>query len=50
MPLAHTNWHHCTNGQYLCTILDNSSRKILNAGEFDHETTKNALIILKKAC
>ncbi|MCL2134600.1 MAG: DDE-type integrase/transposase/recombinase [Candidatus Bathyarchaeota archaeon] len=50
LSLVHTDWHHCANGQYLCTILDDSSRKVLAAGEFDHETTKNALIVLKKAC
>ena len=46
----HTDWHHCANGKYLCTILDDSSRKVLAAGEFEAETTKNALIVLKKAC
>jgi putative transposase len=30
--------------------LDDSSRKILAAGEFEAETTKNALVVLKKAC
>ena len=46
----HTDWHHCASGKYLCTILDDSSRKVLAAGEFDHETTYNALLVLKKAC
>lgn len=30
-------------------MLDDASRKIVAAGEFDAETTKNALIVLKKA-
>jgi transposase InsO family protein len=30
--------------------LDDSSRKVLAAGEFDAETTKNALVVLRKAC
>jgi len=30
-------------------MLDDSSRKIVAAGEFEFETTKNALIVLKKA-
>jgi transposase InsO family protein len=48
--LVHTDWHHCTNRKYLCTILDDSSRKVLTASEFDAETTKNALVVLRKAC
>ncbi|MDR2720283.1 MAG: DDE-type integrase/transposase/recombinase [Nitrososphaerota archaeon] len=50
LSLVHTDWHHCANGAYLCTVLDDSSRKVLAAGEFEAETTKNALIVLKKAC
>jgi len=43
------DWHHCANGKYLCTVLDDSSRKVLAAGEFDNETTENAIIVLDKA-
>ncbi len=50
LSLVHTDWHHCENGKYLCAILDDASRKILAAGEFDNETTENALTVLKKAC
>jgi hypothetical protein len=46
--LIHTDWHHYTNGKYLCTILDVASRKTVAAGEFDNKATKNALIVLKK--
>jgi len=49
LSLVHTDWHHCANGKYLCTILDDSSRKVVAAGEFDAETTKNALEVLDKA-
>jgi len=49
LSLVHTDWHHCANGKYLCTILDDSSRKVLAAGEFEAETTHNALLVLKKA-
>ncbi|MCL2358997.1 DDE-type integrase/transposase/recombinase [Candidatus Bathycorpusculum sp.] len=49
LSMVHTDWHHCANGKYLCTILDDASRKIIAAGEFDNETTKNAIIVLKKA-
>ena len=30
-------------------MLDDSSRKIIAAGEFEAETTENAIIVLKKA-
>src|SRR5208337_3732844 len=49
LSLVHTDWHHCENGKYLCAVLDDASRKILAAGEFDNETTENAIAILKKA-
>jgi len=49
LSLIHTDWHHCKNGKYLCTMLDDASRKIVAAGEFEAETTKNALVVLKKA-
>jgi hypothetical protein len=46
---VHTDWHHCANGEYLCTILDDSSRRVIAAGEFDAETIKNAIVVLDKA-
>jgi putative transposase len=49
LSLVHTDWHHCANGKYLCTILDDSSRRVIAAGEFEAETTKNAIIFLDKA-
>ena len=48
LSLIHTDWHHCKNSKYLCTMLDDSSRKIVAADEFDAETTENALVVLKK--
>jgi putative transposase len=50
LSLVHTDYHYCENGKYLCAILDDASRKILAAGEFDNKTTQNALIVLKRAC
>jgi putative transposase len=49
LSLIHTDWHHCKNGKYLCTMLDDSSRKIIATGEFGAETTENVLIVLKQA-
>ena len=37
------------NSKYLCAVLDDASRKILEAGEFGNETTANAIVVLKKA-
>jgi putative transposase len=49
LSLVHTDYHYTKDGKYLCTILDDASRKILAAGEFDHKTTANALLVLKQA-
>ena len=49
LSAVHTDWHQCENGKYLCAILDDASRKILAAIEFDNATTKNAIEVLKRA-
>jgi hypothetical protein len=49
LSLVHTDYHYTSDGRYLCTILDDASRKVLAAGEFDHKTTWNALLVLKQA-
>ena len=49
LSLVHTDYHYTSDGRYLCTILDDASRKVLAAGEFDHKTTENALLVLKQA-
>ncbi len=49
LSLVHTDYHYTVDGRYLCTILDDASRKVLAAGEFDHKTTENALLVLKQA-
>jgi putative transposase len=49
LSLVHMDWHHCDNGKYLISVLDDASRKILAAGEFDNETTENSLTVLKQA-
>jgi transposase InsO family protein len=46
---VHTDYHYTSDGRYLCTILDDASRKVLAAGDFDHKTTENALFVLKQA-
>jgi len=49
LSLVHMDWHHCDNGKYLISFLDDASRKILAAEEFDNETTENSLTVLKQA-
>jgi len=49
LSLIHTDWHYNANGKYLCTMLDDASRKVIAAGEFEAETTQNALIVLEQA-
>jgi transposase InsO family protein len=49
LSLVHMDYHYCKDGRYLCTVLDDASRKVLAAGEFDYKTTQNALIVLKQA-
>ena len=50
LSLVHTDYHYCQDGRYFCTILDDASRKVLAAGEFDSKTTENALTVLNQAC
>ncbi|MDR2204477.1 MAG: hypothetical protein LBE76_09365 [Nitrososphaerota archaeon] len=47
--LVHTDYYYTVDGWYLCTILDDVSRKILAAGEFDYKTSENALFVLRQA-
>jgi transposase InsO family protein len=47
--LVYTDYHYIVDGRYLCTILDDASRKILAAGEFDYKTSENALFVLRQA-
>ena len=49
LSLVHMDYHYCKDGKYLCTVLDDASRKVLAAGEFDHKTSENALLVLKQA-
>jgi putative transposase len=52
LSLVHLDWHtsnHDGEKVYVCVVLDDSSRCILAGGEFDAETTDNALLLLKEA-
>jgi hypothetical protein len=45
------DWHtsKAVLGKHVCVVLDDSSRKVLSGGEFDSETSKNAIFLLKTA-
>jgi putative transposase len=50
--MVHLDWHtsiHNGKKVYVCVVLDDSSRRILAGGEFDAETTENALQLLREA-
>jgi putative transposase len=52
LSMVHLDWHtsiHDGKKVYVCAVLDDSSRRILAGGEFDAETTDNALHLLKEA-
>jgi putative transposase len=50
LSAVHMDWHESkVSGKQLCTVLDDASRKVLAAGEFDNATEENSLEVLKKA-
>ncbi len=52
LSMVHLDWHtsiHDGKKVYFCVVLDDSMRRILAGGEFDAETTDNALLLLKEA-
>jgi putative transposase len=50
LSAVHIDWHESkVNGKQLCTILDDASRKVLAAGEFDNATEENSLNVMKEA-
>ncbi|MDD2754222.1 MAG: DDE-type integrase/transposase/recombinase [Methanothrix sp.] len=52
LSMVHLDWHtsiHDGKKMYVCAVLDDSSRCILAGGEFNAETTDNALQLLKEA-
>jgi hypothetical protein len=50
--MVHLDWHtsiHDEKKAHVCVVLDDSTWRILAGGEFDAETTDNALQLLKEA-
>jgi len=46
MSAGHIDWHEGVNGLMLCAVLDDSSRKILAAGEYATINTKNSIEVV----
>jgi putative transposase len=50
LSAVHIDWHLSkVNGKQLCSIIDDASRKLLSAGEFDNATEENSLKVLNEA-
>jgi putative transposase len=51
LSAVHMDWHisKVVPGKHVCVVLDDSSRKILLGGEFNEETSENAILLLKVA-
>jgi len=51
LSAVHIDWHESKiiKGKQLCTILDDASRKVLAAGEFDNATEENSLKVMTEA-
>jgi putative transposase len=50
LSAVHIDWHKSkVNGKQLCSILDDASRKVLAAGEFDNATEENSLKVMTEA-
>lgn len=51
LSAVHIDWHESKiiKGKQLCTILDDASRKVLAAGEFDNATVESSLKVLTEA-
>jgi len=51
-PISNYMWHvdwTCHKGKWRCAIIDDKSRKIMIAGEFDNATEDNAIFLLYQA-
>ena len=50
LSAVHMDWHLSKlNGLYVCAVEDDASRMILAAGEFEHQTTENSILLLEGA-
>ncbi len=43
------DWHQNKHGKWICAVLDDSSRKILSAGEYDSRSAEASIELLNEA-
>jgi putative transposase len=48
LSAGHMDWHEPDNGQKVCVVLDDASRKILSGGEFGNATSENSVELVKE--
>lgn len=49
LSAVHLDWHEPEGGPKVCAVEDDSSRKILSGGEFEHATTENCIKLMDHA-
>ncbi|VUT28142.1 MAG: hypothetical protein SYNGOMJ08_00704 [Candidatus Syntrophoarchaeum sp. GoM_oil] len=49
LSAVHMDWYLHSNGEWICAVLDDASRMILAAWEFDHATADNSIKLLDEA-
>jgi len=43
------DWHQNKHGKWICAVLDDSSRKVLSAGEYDGRSAEASIELLDEA-
>ncbi len=49
LSAVHMDWHQNKHRQWVCAVLDDSSRKILSAGEYERRSAEHAIELLDEA-
>ncbi len=49
LSAVHMDWHQNKHGKWICAVLDDSSRKILSAGEYDQRSAEASIELLDEA-
>ncbi len=49
LSAVHMDWHQNKHGKWICAVLDDSSRKILSAGEYEHRSAEHSIELLDEA-
>jgi len=49
LSAVHMDWHQNKHGKWICAVLDDSSRKVLSAGEYDGRSAEASIELLDEA-